>query len=139
MTEVFVDSFGWIALGNRDDAYHGQAAELYKNLRLQGVRMVTTDDVLVEVCNGLSRLRLRHFARQLIAQIELAKRQGVLEVVHVTEELFAEGLTLFLSRPDKEWSLTDCISFVVMERRGIKQAFTADRHFVQAGFEALLI
>lgn len=139
MNEVFVDSFGWIALGNRDDAYHQQAAELYRNLRFQGVRMVTTDDVLVEVCNGLSRLRLRHFAQQLITQIETAKQQGVLEVVHVTEDLFAEGLALFLSRPDKEWSLTDCTSFLVMQKRGIRQAFTADRHFVQAGFEALLL
>ncbi len=55
---------------------------------------------------------------------------GVLEVVPLTEELFAEGLVLFLSRPDKEWSLTDCISFVVMKKRGIRQAFTADHHFV---------
>jgi len=137
--EVFVDSFGWIALGNRDDAYHEQAAALYRDLKQQGARMVTTDDVLVEVCNGLSRLRLRHFARQLIAQIEIAKQQGALEVIHVTEDLFAEGLALFLSRPDKEWNLTDCISFVVMEKRGIRQAFTADKHFVQAGFEALLL
>jgi predicted nucleic acid-binding protein len=86
--EVFVDSFGWIALGNRDDAYHEQDAALYRDLKQQGARMVTTDDVLVEVCNGLSRLRLRHFARQLIAQIEIAKQQGALEVIHVTEDLF---------------------------------------------------
>jgi predicted nucleic acid-binding protein len=64
---------------------------------------------------------------------------GVLEVVPLTEDLFAEGLALFLSRPDKEWSLTDCISFMVMEKRGIRQAFTADKHFAQAGFEALLL
>ncbi len=100
--EVFADSFGWIALGNRDDAYHKQAVDLYQNLKRQGARMVTTDDVLVEVCNGLSRLKLRHFARQLIAQIETAKQQGALEVIHVTEDLFAEGLALFLSRPDKK-------------------------------------
>jgi len=137
--EVFVDSFGWIALGDRDDAYHKQASELYQNLRRQGAKMVTTDDVLVEVCNGLSRLRLRYFAQQLIAQIENAKQQGVLEVIHVTENLFAEGIVLFLSRPDNEWSLNDCISFVVMEKRGIRQAFIADKHFAQAGFEALLL
>jgi predicted nucleic acid-binding protein len=46
---------------------------------------------------------------------------------------------LFLSRPDKEWSLTDCISFVVMEKRDIRQAFTADKHFAKAGFEAMLL
>jgi predicted nucleic acid-binding protein len=97
--EVFVDSFGWIALGNRDDAYHEQAAALYRDLKQQGARMVTTDDVLVEVCKGLSRLRLRHFARQLIAQIETAKQQGALEVIHVTEDLFAEGLALFFVPP----------------------------------------
>jgi len=80
--------------------------------------------------NFLSRAPLRPIAVALWEQIQNAVMIGVLEVVPLTEELFAEGLALFLSRPDKEWSLTDCISFVVMQNRGIRQAFTADRHFV---------
>ena len=94
---------------------------------------------MIECLNFLSRAPLRPIAVALWEQIQNAVMIGVLEVVPLTEELFAEGLALFLSRPDKEWSLTDCISFVVMQNRGIRQAFTADRHFVQAGFEALLM
>ncbi|MCG3197312.1 MAG: hypothetical protein GHCLOJNM_01797 [bacterium] len=60
------------------------------------------------------------------------------KVVPASRDLFEEGLSLFSRRPDKEWSLTDCISFVVMEREGLTEALTGDRHFVQAGFKALL-
>ncbi len=55
-----------------------------------------------------------------------------------SSELLEEGIALYLGRPDKDWSLTDCISFVVMEREGLREALTADRHFIQAGFTALL-
>ena len=55
-----------------------------------------------------------------------------------TSELFERGLALYNARPDKEWSLTDCISFVVMADEGLTDALTGDRHFEQAGFTALL-
>jgi hypothetical protein len=48
------------------------------------------------------------------------------------------GFDLFASRPDKEWSLVDCISFVVMQQRRLKEALTTDHHFIQAGFRAML-
>ena len=60
------------------------------------------------------------------------------EVVPETTDLFKEGLKLYSSRPDKGWSLTDCLSFVVMKERGILDALTSDHHFNQAGFHALL-
>ena len=60
------------------------------------------------------------------------------EVVPASAELFQRGVEFFCARPDKEWSLTDCISFVVMAEKGISEALTADRHFEQAGFKALL-
>jgi len=50
----------------------------------------------------------------------------------------ASGWTLYQQRPDKEWGLTDCISFVVMQEQGISEAFTSDHHFTQAGFTILL-
>ena len=59
-------------------------------------------------------------------------------VLPATDEWFDRGLSLYRSRPDKEWSLTDCISFQVMREREITQALTHDEHFIQAGFEAIL-
>jgi len=59
-------------------------------------------------------------------------------VVEPSAELFAAGVAFYAGRPDKDWPLTDCISFVVMEREGIREALTGDRYFEQAGFVALL-
>ncbi len=59
-------------------------------------------------------------------------------IIPSSTELFAAGVELYATRPDKEWSLTDCISFVVMEREGLTDALTGDRHFEQAGFKVLL-
>jgi len=60
-------------------------------------------------------------------------------IVPVSHELYGAGLELYRSRPDKRWSLTDCISFVIMQRRGLTDALAADSDFVQAGFRALLL
>jgi hypothetical protein len=61
-----------------------------------------------------------------------------IEVVTHSGELAAGAIRLFTARSDKDWSLTDCLSFIVMERRNIRQALTADNHFEQAGFQAVL-
>jgi len=134
---IFLNSSGLISLIHRGDALHKRAKECYASLGRR--KRVTTIAVLVECLNFLSRAPLRPLATALWEQIQNAVMMGVLEVVPLTEDLFTESLALFLSRPDKEWSLTDCISFVVMEKRGIRQALTADKHFAQAGFEALLL
>jgi len=60
------------------------------------------------------------------------------EIVPLSEQLYAQASQLYRQRPDKEWALTDCVSFVVMEDRGINEAFTTDEHFPQAGFQALM-
>jgi len=65
------------------------------------------------------------------------KRKGA-EIFHVDAALQQKGVERFAARPDKDWSLTDCISFVLMEERGIRESATTDRHFEQAGFVALL-
>lgn len=59
-------------------------------------------------------------------------------VLPPSEELCDAGVRFFVSRPDKTWSLTDCISFAVMRDRGMTQALSSDHHFEQAGFEILL-
>jgi predicted nucleic acid-binding protein len=65
-------------------------------------------------------------------------RNEAIRVVHASRALLEEGISLYGARADKEWSLTDCISFVVMRDEGIIQALTGDHHFEQAGFKALL-
>jgi uncharacterized protein len=98
--------------------------------------MVTTGWILTELADGLARSaqgRLRFLATY--ADLE-ADADAV--IVPCDHSLMKEGIQLYAQRPDKEWSLTDCISFVVMQKEGITGALTGDRHFEQAGFVALL-
>jgi len=125
-TEVFVDTAGWIALVSPRDDFHSQAKEIYAGLK-KALR-VTTDVILVEIGDTLRRPPLRPLAIKLIEEIRLAERLGMVEVVHIDRELLEQGFALFQTRPDKEWSLTNCISFAVMQKRGIWQALTTDHH-----------
>lgn len=99
--------------------------------------MVTTRAVTVEVevGNYLSQPERRGSA---IAHLNALERSSAAEVVPLSEALYRRGLALYRERADKAWSLTDCISIVVMRDRGIADALTADNHFEQAGFNALL-
>ena len=97
--------------------------------------MVTTEWVLTELADGLASSRRRQMFVQ--TRQELLADADV-RVVPLELKLYEEGIQLYAARPDKEWSLTDCISFVVMRREGITEALTGDHHFEQAGFVALL-
>lgn len=132
MKPVFADTVYFVALLNPADQYHEQA----RSLSLQPARpMLTTKFVLLEVGDALSAPDNRpRFARLL----ELLRGQADVEIVNLSDELFRLGCELHAQRPDKEWSLTDCTSFVVMKQRGLEEALTFDRHFGQAGFRALM-
>jgi len=134
MSEVFVDTAVVIALLLESDEHHGKAWAKILAMRSQA-RLVTTRAVCLEIGSSLSRPRHRAQAAALLASIE---HDPEFEVVPLSEDLYAEGLTLFGERADKAWSLTDCLSFVVMRKRGITSALTTDQHFRQAGFEPLL-
>ncbi len=112
-----------------------KALEVRRELRQRNARMVTTDFVLIEVADGLSNPPLR---KAVIAFIEELRREKTIEIVPVSDDLMARGWNLYRQRPDKEWGLTDCISMVVMQEKGITDAFTSDHHFAQAGFTVLL-
>ena len=96
---------------------------------------MTTRAVLLEIGNALFRHRYRAAAIQLLQALEADP--GV-EIVTLTDDLYLRAFELYRSRPDKEWGLIDCASFVVMTERGITKALTADEHFQQCGFNALL-
>ncbi len=135
---VFWDTSAFVALGNRDDDLHPLAVAISEDLARQKARILTTDAVLVEVVNSFSKVPLRPFAQTIVDAVQQSARAGVASVVHVDEDLWRRGLGLFTQRPDKEWSLTDCISIVVMQERRVLRAFTSDHHFEQAGFVGLM-
>lgn len=134
--QVFIDTAGWVALVHRGDNLHRKTVEAYRDI---GAFMrFSTDAVLIETCNAFSRADLRPLAISLMARVKESQTLGVLEIVHVGEQLIQEGWEFFVNRMDKDWSLTDCISFVVMKKKGISKAITSYHHFKQAGFETLL-
>jgi predicted nucleic acid-binding protein len=96
---------------------------------------LTTAWVLTEVADGL--VEERAISRFLDFYDQLQTRTDV-AIIACADDLFRDGLELYRRRLDKEWSLTDCISFVVMQQHGLTDALTADHHFEQAGFTALL-
>jgi predicted nucleic acid-binding protein len=133
--KVFVDTTAWLALANKSDRLHLPAVELNRNLLSQGAHYVTTDAVLAEVANSLARPPLRHAGIRFLDAIFSSRRVTIL---HVDPDRFARGWQLYKDRPDKDWGLTDCTSFVVMTEEGIREAFASDRHFEQAGYTRLM-
>lgn len=134
--EVFLDASYVIALSAPTDEHHDRAGELAEQMETEETRLVTTRAVLLEIGNALSRMRYRRAAVELLDALE--NDPGV-EIVPVTEQLYKTAFGLYRDRPDKEWGITDCLSFVVMEDRGLTESLTADDHFRQAGFRALLL
>ena len=133
--DVFLDAAYAIALAAPSDQLHPRAIALAEQLEAEKTRLVTTRAVLLEIGNALAKRRHRAAAVELLSAVEA---DPSIEVVALTPELYAEAFQLFRDRPDKEWGLIDCVSFVVMKARGIAEALTADEHFEQAGFRALL-
>jgi predicted nucleic acid-binding protein len=98
--------------------------------------VVVSEFVLIELTNALASVESRGRAIALWPHLQ---SDPTVTIVPASTELLARGLELYVHRPDKDWSLTDCTSFVVMEERGLTEALTADRHFEQAGYAALLL
>lgn len=132
MSGILADSFFFLALLNKRDAWHQKAIELID--AVEGP-IVTTQWVLVEVADAFCKPRDRGLFAKLLDFIDDDDR---IEVVAVSNWQFERGVRLYLHRSDKSWSLTDCISFEVMEQYGIKEALTGDHHFEQAEFVALM-
>jgi predicted nucleic acid-binding protein len=134
-TATFVDTVAWLALVNKSDSLHHAACAARDQLIQQKAKLITTDFVVVEIANSLARIPLRAVALKLI---DFIRTSATVELVTITPELSEKAYQLYCSRTDKEWGLTDCTSFVVMQTMRIQRAFTADRHFEQAGFLLLL-
>jgi predicted nucleic acid-binding protein len=133
--EIFLDTAYLIALSSVNDELHTQASLLRQQIKAPQRRLVTTHAVLLELGNALAKLRFRSEAIRLLQAFEVDPN---IQIVALTEDLYGRALALYSSRTDKEWGLVDCISFVVMQDRGIYEALTSDEHFQQAGFVRLL-
>lgn len=132
MTTVFADSFFFFALNNSRDSRHREAVEFVSS---HTGRIWTTSQVLMELGDGLCHPDNRD---SFLLTVRLLRENPSVTIEPSTDELLDAGMELFSKRMDKHWSLTDCISFVVMERESIREALTGDHHFEQAGFIALL-
>jgi len=131
MRRFFVDTFYWIALSNRRDQWHRRVQAF--NRALGAYHFSTTDEVLAEFLTfcgeGTPHTRRQSalFARQVLADAHVT-------VLPQTHASFLDGLTLYESRLDKQYSLTDCISMQVMRREGLTDVLSNDHHFTQEGF-----
>lgn len=135
MSQVFIDTHALIAIASTRDMDRARVLRVLAELESRHARFVTTDAILTEFCNAMARSTLRRRGAQMV---RLLQARDDIEIVHVTRELFERALILFEGRPDKDWGLTDCISFEVMKERRIARALTADHHFAQAGFKPLI-
>ncbi len=130
----FLDTAYVLALLNPNDIYHKQAKALL--LSMQSAQEVwITEAVLIEIGNALARSN----RSAAVAFINSCYVTPNVRVVPVDSPLLKRAIDFYNNREDKEWGLTDCISFIVMEDYGLTEALTTDEHFQQAGFHALLL
>jgi uncharacterized protein len=132
MIAVFADTFYFLAIINSKDAAH-EKATAFSASREDAI--VTTAWVLTELADALCDSFHRRMFQRVVNDM---KADSQTLIVPPSRSLFERGMELYNARNDKDWSLTDCISFIVMEDHGITEALTGDRHFEQAGFGALL-
>ena len=132
MKRVFADTTFYFALLNLRDQYAAAASAFAS--QYDGT-ILTTSAVLTEVANGLAGTRQRSLVLDLWKTLDADKN---VDVVYADTALWLRSLELYSERNDKNWSLTDCMSFIVMQDAGLTEALTADHHFTQAGFTILM-
>ncbi len=135
MKRIFADANGWIALNSKRDQLHDVAMRVNKELLREGHRYVTTNFILDETYTGLL-MKVGHFAAVDFG--ERIRNSRTVQIIHITEDIEDEAWKLFKQYSDKNFSFTDCTSFVVMRQVNMVEAFTGDHHFEQMQFVALL-
>ncbi|HAS50744.1 MAG TPA: PIN domain-containing protein [Gammaproteobacteria bacterium] len=133
---VFLDTGFAIALLAPRDQYHEIALRVATKIKQQRTKVITSNAVLLEIGAALSKYSYRAAA---VRFIDALRADSNVEIVWLDDRLFNQAYQLFCERPDKEWSLTDCASFIIMKEQCIFQALATDDHFAQSGFLPLLI
>jgi len=134
MSPLFLDTNYVVALEVSDDQHHRDAQEHWRKLLQSPLSLVTTSFVLDEVVTFLNTRRQHTKAVRIGTNL---LNSSAIQLIHVDKDLFYEGWQYFEQHVDKTFSLTDCISFVLMKRLEITEALTFDKHFGQAGFVKL--
>jgi uncharacterized protein len=132
MSAVFADTSFYLAILSPHDVAHARALQIGNRIERP---VLLSDFILLELGNALSGVRQRELFFRLVSHL---RSHPNVRIIPVSRDLLDRGLELFSHRADKEWSLTDCTSFVVMRDERLTDALTTDRHFEQAGFTALL-
>lgn len=133
---IFIDTAYIYALISPRDQWHEKAMEWRQTISAEQSLLLTTEFILAELADGLAAVNFRQAAVQAI---QVLVTSPFVQIISATSALFQAGLKLYESRSDKDWGLTDCISFVVMTEHKLTDALTTDDHFRQAGFRALLL
>ena len=133
---LFVDTSGWAYLADRHDPFHTLMRTAYDRA-LQEQRLLVTSNYIVAELIALLSSRSRISRQQILTFADSLDMASFIEVVHIDRALHKLSIELLKARVDKEWSLVDASSFVIMRHRGIIEALTTDHHFEQAGFVRL--
>jgi len=137
VAQLFADTSGWANLADPSQPFHALAANIYRTARRHANKVVTSNYIIAELV-ALLTTPLRIPRPTLVAFIDRIRASPFVEIVHVDAGADRGAWQLLGSRLDKDWSLVDCASFVLMQQRGLVDALTTDHHFEQAGFVRLL-
>lgn len=133
--DIFVDTSGFYAILAERDPHHAEAIAILDRARRSRGKFLTTDYVLDETATLLKSRKLRRLVGPWLDQLQTS---SACHIAWMDSDRFAATARYFQKHDDKEWSFTDCFSFVQMRERKLKRALTTDHHFRQAGFEILL-
>jgi uncharacterized protein len=133
--DVLVDAAGFLPLWDAADDQHVRAVRLQAELAAEGRRFITTDYIVDET---VTLLLVRHSHTAAADFLQTVTTSERLQLQWVSPDRFHAAAAFFARHHDKDWSFTDCVSFTLMHELSIRDAFTTDRHFRQAGFNALL-
>jgi predicted nucleic acid-binding protein len=131
LEDIFVDTSAWVALADKDDAYHKKAAAVYPSLLKTQRNLITSNFVIAEayiiILNELGHKLAIDFLEKLKASPRILK-------IYSNEDIEAEAEPILVKYSDQDFSYTDAVSFVIMKRQKIRKAFSFDKHFVIEGF-----
>ncbi len=134
MEQIFVDTSAWVAMSDSGDSLH-QAALGFSQELARKYELIVTNYILDETYTLLLLNAGYQRTITLKSKLDLLAQSGILQIIWVSESIANEAWDVFKQfNTDKQWSFTDCVSYVVMQQQGITKAFTFDHHFSQMGF-----